>query len=75
MFSSTAEKWKFIDKYQSNLQFLHCIGALDGEYIVFRPSRKEGLIYRNYKGENSIILLALVDAEYKFIFVDISRNG
>ncbi|XP_071653673.1 uncharacterized protein [Temnothorax longispinosus] len=76
VFPSTPEEWEFIaDKYQSNWQFPHCIGALDGKHIVFQPPRKEGSIYRNYKGQNSIVLLALVDAEYKFIFVDIGRNG
>ncbi|KAL6418821.1 hypothetical protein ACFW04_011746 [Cataglyphis niger] len=49
--------------------------ALDGKHIVFRPSRKEESIYCNYKGDNNIVLFAFVDTEYKFIFVDIGRNG
>ena len=43
--------------------------------INFRPARKAGSYYRNYKGRDSIILLALVDASYKFLFIDVGRNG
>lgn len=32
-------------------------------------------IYYNYKGSNSIVLLALVDADYKFIAIDIGSYG
>ncbi|KAL6417155.1 hypothetical protein ACFW04_014660 [Cataglyphis niger] len=61
VFPSISEEWELIaDKYQTNWQIPHCIG---------------GSIYRNYKEDNSIILLALVDTEYKFIFVDIDWNG
>lgn len=48
--------------------------SLDGKHINFRPARKEGSKFRNYKGKYSIVLLALVDAEYKFLFVDIRMN-
>ena len=53
----------------------HCLGALDGKHIVVRCPKKAGSIYYNYKGFHSIIILALVDAEYKFVWVDIGANG
>lgn len=69
-------EWQILaEKFNILWQFPHCIGSLDGKHINFRPPRKAGSIYRNYKGKDSIILLALVDAEYNFIFVDIGRNG
>lgn len=75
-FPSTVEEWDFIaHKFEIIWNFPHCIGSLDGKHINFRPPRSEGSKYRNYKGKDSIVLLALVDAEYKFLFVDIGRNG
>ena len=43
-------------------------GALNGKYIATKAPAKSGRVYHNYKGFFSIILLGLVDAEYKFIF-------
>ena len=36
---------------------------------------KCGSLYYNYKGYFSVILMALVDANYKFIWVSVGANG
>lgn len=48
---------------------------MDGKHINFQAPRSCGSYYYNYKGFNSIVLLAIVDAHYKFIFVDVGCNG
>lgn len=58
------------EKFNTLWQFPHCIGALDGKHINFRPPKKEGSTHRNYKGSDNIVLLGLVDSEYNFLFVD-----
>lgn len=45
-----------------------------GNLSTFVP-RNEGSRYRNYNGKNSIVPLDLTDAEYKFLIIDIGRNG
>lgn len=48
---------------------------MDGKHIAFRASKKDGALYHNYKGFDSIVLLAMCDASYKFTFIDVGCNG
>ena len=73
---TTEEEWKKIaDAFASNWNFNNCIGAMDGKHIVIRPPLNSGSYYFNYKHTFSIVLLAIVDADYKFVYVDIGCNG
>ncbi|KAL4132454.1 hypothetical protein QTP88_009598 [Uroleucon formosanum] len=53
----------------------NCIGALDGKHCVIEKPKNTGSVYFNYKKEISIVLLELVDTDYKFITVDIGAYG
>lgn len=48
---------------------------LDGHHIAFRSKTKTDASYSNYRDFNSIIMLALVDAHHRFLYVDATCKG
>jgi len=54
--------------------FHHTVGAIDGKHITMRVPGKSFSYYYNYKGFHLLVLLGLVDSNYKFIYVDDSAN-
>lgn len=51
------------------------MGALDGKHIRICSPTHSGSLFFNYKSYNFIILLALVDSKYRFVYVDIGSYG
>ena len=63
-----------MDEFDRRWNFPHYIGGLDGKHVVIqRPENTVGEFY--YKGTESIILMAIVDAKYCFIYVNVGCQG
>jgi len=72
----TADKWMEIaEGFEERWNMPHCCGALDGKHIKVKCPPLSHSMYRNYKGFFSKILFALVDHDYKFIYVEVGTNG
>lgn len=70
------EDWQEItDNWFRRWNFPHVIGAIDGKHVACRAPANSGSEYYNYKGFFSVILLAVVTSDYKFIWIDVSGKG
>ncbi|XP_063808935.1 uncharacterized protein LOC135016457 [Pseudophryne corroboree] len=73
---STEKDWLNIaDDFNERWNFPNCGGAIDGKHIRIIPPVNSGSLYHNYKGYFSVVMMAIVDANYNFLYVDVGKNG
>jgi len=72
----TEDMWKdTAAKFEQRANFPHCLGAIDGKHICIIKPSVTGSQHFNYKHYFSVVLLAIVDSNYKFVYVDIGSFG
>lgn len=62
-------------EFYTQWNFPMCIGALDGKRILIQKPPNSGSNFYDYKGHFSVIMVALVDADCKFLYVDVGACG
>lgn len=63
------------DGFKDKWNFPNVIGCIDGKHVRIRCPSNSGSLFFNYKEYFSIVLLALVDANCKFIAIDVGSFG
>ncbi|XP_040071726.1 uncharacterized protein LOC120844158 [Ixodes scapularis] len=72
----TKDEWLAVMKnFYERWQFPQCIGALDGKHVTIIKPLNSGSVYFNYKKTFSIVLFALVDADSRFLYIDVGAPG
>lgn len=75
-FPSSTDDWKKIGNVFDKLwSFPNYGGAVDGTHVALTKPANSGSYFYNYKGYFSIVLMAIVDANLEFIYVDVGPNG
>lgn len=70
------QKWRNIAaEYNDKWNFPNTIGSIDGKCIAIKCRNNSGSDCYNSKGFYSLHMLAVADASYRFIMIDIGAQG
>lgn len=76
MAEKTEEEWlRIASEFYERTNFPQCIGAVDGKHIRMCKPDGSGSAFFNYKSFFSMVLMAVVDADYCFVSIDIGAYG
>ena len=72
----TRDEWLKVSKeFNDRWGFPHVIGCLDSKHVRISQPYNTGSVYFNYKGYYSTVLLAIFNADYRFLYVDLGAEG
>lgn len=72
----TRQRWlEAANRYWELWNLPNCVGSVDGKHIRIRSPSKSGSQFINYKGYFSIVLMAVADADGRFLTIDVGEYG
>lgn len=72
----TSKDWKDVaNGFKDRWQMINCGGCIDGKHIRICQPARSGALYYNYKNFYSVVLMAIVNHNYEFIYVDVGKQG
>lgn len=70
------EDWvRISNEFEERANVPNCLGAVDGKHIRLVKPPNSASLYFNYKKFFSLVLMAVTDANYKFIYIDVGAYG
>ncbi|KAK9693605.1 DDE superfamily endonuclease [Popillia japonica] len=73
---STEDAWVTIaQEFHEKWNFPNCVGGIGGKHCIIQAPIKSGSHFFNYKSTFSVVLMAIVDANYNFTFADVGCQG
>jgi hypothetical protein len=71
----TLEQWELTAlEFERRANFPNCLGAVDGKRIRVTKPELSGSMFYNYEDFFPVVLMAVPDTNYRFVYVDIG-NG
>jgi len=70
------EQWELTAlEFEKRAYFSHCLGAVDEKHIRVITPEHGGSMFQNYKEFFPVVLIAVADTNYGFVYVDIGSYG
>ncbi|CAH1976860.1 unnamed protein product [Acanthoscelides obtectus] len=63
----TENIWKKCEEFENRWGFPNCIGSVDGKHVTIKRPNNSGSNYWCYLHKYSIVLMAIVGPDYKFM--------
>ena len=72
---SSEKEWQIIAaEFEELWNFRNCTGAIDGKNVLVKQPANSLPYHFSYKSTFNIVLMELVDGDYKFTYVDVGCN-
>ena len=73
---NTKSEWDAVaNKFEARWNFPNGVGAIDGKRVIVQQPSNSGSHFYDYKGNNSIVLLAVFGPDYQCLWASAGTNG